>query len=185
VAGRLQIIAAALIAVCAISDAAAADAPFGLPGVPAASGVSLFAGSSDGAAEIGVEFDLSGAVRRALDGENGYGFAREPGATAGTTVRGVGGWTARLFVSSLGPRHSADDEQVRLRSSTAVNAQLMHRLTPTTRLTFDVFNVFDHRRDAVDAFAASRLGAPPGSMENFMFHPAEQRGFRLKLRTTF
>jgi hypothetical protein len=48
-----------------------------------------------------------------------------------------------------------------------------------------VFNVFDHRRDAMDAFAASRLGALPGAMENFMFHPAEQRGFRLKLRTTF
>ena len=104
-AGRLQIIAAALIAACAISDTVASDAPFGPSGIPVASGVSLFAGSSGGASEIGLEFDLSGAVRRALHAESGDGFARERGATAGTTVRGVGGWTARLFVTSLGPRH--------------------------------------------------------------------------------
>jgi hypothetical protein len=160
--------AAVAIAACAFSDAAAAGGPFGA--YAADGGLSLFAASSHGASEAGLRAHWE--PYRAL-------------ATAGTTVRGVGGWTARLFVSYLGPRHAADDEQVRMRSSTVVNAQVMHRLSPSTRITFDVFNVFDHRGVQADPLAASRLGPMPGAMENFLFHPAEPRGFRLKLRVTF
>jgi hypothetical protein len=105
-------------------------------------------------------------------------------ATAGATLRGVGGWTAKLFVSYLGPRERADEEPTRLRSSTVVNAQVARNLTKATRLTFDVFNVFNQAVEDMDPFAASRL-AQPGSMDNFLFHPGEPRGFRLKLRTTF
>ena len=66
-----------------------------------------------------------------------------------------------------------------------MNARVLHRLSKRTRLTFDVFNVFNQRVGDIDHFAASRLAAPAGSAENYLFHPAEPRGFRLRLRTTF
>ena len=132
--------------------------------------------------------DMEATVARARFGDG----AREPVpgaaerfAAAGATLRGVGGWTARLFVTYLGPRTATDDEALRLRSSSLVNAQVASRLSKKTRVTFDVFNVFNQPVGEIDQFAAARLIVAPGSMDSFLFHPAEPRGFRLNLRTTF
>lgn len=117
-------------------------------------------------------------------GELRLHYSPERLATAGATLRGVGGWTATLFVSSLGRRDGADDDLRRLRSSTLVNGRVVHRLTKDTRLVLDVFNVFNQPAAEIDHFAASRLTGP-ATHENFLFHPGEPRGFRLRLRTTF
>ncbi len=132
--------------------------------------------------------DLDGALVRARF-DDGAGEAIPDAArryaTAGATVRPRRGWSASLFVSHFATEASADEEGVGLRSSTLVNGRVTHQLSKRSRLTLDVFNVFDQRIGGIDYQAASRLWGQPGMAEDFLFHPAEPRGFRVRFRTTF
>lgn len=104
-------------------------------------------------------------------------------ATAGTTFRGPGRWSARLFVSDLGS--GAEDEGLLLRSNTTVGAQLSLRLTRSTRVNVDVFNVFDRKSGEVDYFTGARIFRQPGTLDGYLSHPGEGRGFRLSLTARF
>ena len=104
---------------------------------------------------------------------------------AGAMLRVAKGWNAWLFVSYLGPREGTGDDTTRIRSTTRVNAQVGRRLGRNTRVSLSVFNVFDHRVQAVDAFTASRLAPPAGMGQAFLFSPTDERGFLLRLRTSF
>ena len=95
------------------------------------------------------------------------------------------GWSASLFVSPFGSGEAIEDEGERLRSSTLVNGRLTFNLSKQARVSLDIFNVFQQRIPAIDYYAASRLWGRPGMADDFLFHPAEPRGFRLRLRTTF
>ncbi|HYC37461.1 MAG TPA: TonB-dependent receptor [Usitatibacter sp.] len=112
-------------------------------------------------------------------------YANERHATAGATVRAMRGWSASLHVRHFGPVRSNDEDTLRLRSSTTVGAQLTGKLSKTTRLSIEVFNLFDQRTGEIDYFSASRAWSQPGALESFLSHPAEARGFRLRLRTNF
>jgi hypothetical protein len=111
--------------------------------------------------------------------------AAERNATAGATMKAPNGWSASLFVSSFGPRQTVEDNAAQVKSSSFVNARLSRNLSKQTRLSVDVFNIFDHRLGNVDYFSTTRVWAQPGAGDNFLFNPAEPRGFRVKLRTTF
>ena len=173
-AGRWKIIVATTIAAALYAGSVAAEGPDSSAGpftlaIPVGSDtLALVSPSAEG---IGISMGLR------------YDPARL--ATAGATLRGLHGWTASLVVSYLGPRQASEDPLLRLRSSSVVNARLVRNLSKTTRLTFDVFNVFDRPVAQIDQFAASRLAGPEATHENFLFHPAEPRGLRLRLRTTF
>lgn len=104
---------------------------------------------------------------------------------AGATVRNGSKWSASLFVKYLGERTAMEEDALRLRSSTTVGAQFTTRLDKRTRLTVDVFNVFNQRAGDLDYFAASRLWRQPGTVDGFLFHPAAPRGFRALLSTRF
>jgi len=113
-----------------------------------------------------------------------YGAA-ERNATAGATMKAPNGWSASLFVSSFGSRQAVEDNAVRAKSSSFVNARLSRNLSKQTRVSVEVFNIFDHRLGDVDYFSTTRVWAQPGAGDNFLFNPAEPRGFRIRLRTTF
>lgn len=120
--------------------------------------------------------------------------ARSPNALAGTqprlalagaTLRNLNGWSASLFVSRALADPSAPESLVRPADATAVNARLARRLSPTTSVTFDVFNLLDRRQGAFDAFVASNQWSSGGMPEDFLVHPGEPRGVRLGIRWTF
>lgn len=135
---------------------------------------------------IALDLDATWSKARFGDGaREAVAAAAGAYATAGATVRPARGWSASLSVNYLGPRPGVDEDSLRLRSSTLVNAQVSHKLSKTTRVTFDVFNVFDHRIGEVDQFALARVATAPGATENYLFHPAEPRGFRIGFRKTF
>jgi hypothetical protein len=132
-------------------------------------------------------FDLQAAAFRARfrDGaRERLAAAAERTASAAATVYAPNGWTASLLVNSLGKRDSLTGE-TRLRPSTFVNARIARNLSKTTRVSIDVFNVFDQGVGAVDYFSAARLGSGPAATDSYLFNPAEPRGFRVKVRTTF
>ena len=159
--------AAALAAVSAFAGTASADEPKGLDRVRD-SWVSMALGM------------LSGVRLEAADNP---GFSKATGATAAATIRNRG-WTASLLVSHFTPR-TGDDVAVRLRPFSTVGAQLSVRPWKDTRLTLDVFNVFDREVRGIDLLAVSRLGAQPAIGDAYLFHPAEGRGVRLRIRKTF
>ena len=134
-----------------------------------------------------LNFELQAAALRArfADGAGEHiAGAAERTVSAATSLRIRRGWTASLVVNSLGRRDSPN-EGTRVKPSTFVNARLTRNLSKTTRLSLDVFNVFDRRVSDVDYFSAARLWSNPGAADSFLFNPAEPRGFRLKLRTHF
>jgi len=104
-------------------------------------------------------------------------------ASAGATFRGPGNWRAKLFVSDLGS--GAEDEGPLLRSNTTVGAQLSLRLTRSARVNVDVFNVFDRKSGDVDYFTGARIFRQPGTLDGYLSHPGEGRGFRLSLTARF
>ena len=106
-------------------------------------------------------------------------------ASAGATLRVPNGWSASLFVSSFGREQSVETDSPRHKASSFVNGRLSRNLSKKTRVTFDVFNVFDRRLGNVDYFATTRVWNQPGAGDNFLSNPLEPRGFRVKLRTTF
>jgi len=135
---------------------------------------SLFKGGSEATfvtsnVEI-LGYDI-GADRRAKD------------VSAGATMTSMG-WRASLFVSHVAPRPSLEDDSFRIQPSTFVSARLSGLIAKDTRLSFDVFNVFDQRTRNLDYLALSRTGIP-AAPENFLFGPGEPRGFRINLRKTF
>jgi hypothetical protein len=93
-------------------------------------------------------------------------------------------WDAKLSVSYLGPRDNVD-EGASLDSTTLANLQVVRWFGRTTRISLDVFNLFNQRTRAVDSLVASRSGILDGTGETFLSSPAEPRGFLLKLRTRF
>ena len=134
---------------------------------------------------LAVDLQAAALHARFADGAAEYvpGTA-ERSASAAATVRVPHG-TASLLVSYLGQRTGIEDG-ASLRASTFVNARLTQNLSKRTRVTFDMFNLFDQRLRDVDYFSASRLATTPfGASDNYLFNPAEPRGFRIKLRTTF
>jgi hypothetical protein len=132
---------------------------------------------------IALDLQASALHARHADGSRVAG-APEHTVTGAMTLRTPDGWTASLLVNSLGERE-AEGESPRVKPSTFVNGRLTRNLTKTTRVTLDVFNVFDRRADNLDYFSAARLWNAPGAADSFLFNPAEPRGFRVKMRTTF
>jgi hypothetical protein len=132
--------------------------------------------------------DVRAAALRArfADGAAGYvPGAADRGMSAAATMRVPNGWTAMLLVNYLGRRHASEDGGVSVKPSSFVNARLSRNLSKSTRVTFDVFNVFDRHARDIDALSAARFWNQPGAADSFLFNPAEPRGFRIKLRTTF
>jgi hypothetical protein len=133
---------------------------------------------------LSFDLEIAGLNARFADGSPIPGAARRI-ASAGTTLHTPDGWTASLLVNSLGRRDSLVDDSTPVRQSTFVNARLSRYLSRSSRLSLDVFNIFDHHAGSIDYFATSRLWDQPGDGDSFLFNPAEPRGFRVKLRTTF
>ncbi len=110
--------------------------------------------------------------------------AAEGHAAAGATVRAGRGWRASLFVRHVATPPELEEVLV-LRSSTTVGAQLAGKLDRRTRLTVDVFNVFDQRGGPVDYFTTARIPSYRGSLDGYLFHPGEGRGLRITVSRGF
>jgi len=71
-------------------------------------------------------------------------------------------------------------------SSALAYARIGSKINPKTRLTLDVFNLFDRRASDIDYFYQSRLrGKAVGGVSDLHFHPVEPRSLRLTLAHNF
>jgi outer membrane receptor protein involved in Fe transport len=104
----------------------------------------------------------------------------------GVTVEDRGRWSGGFELRHFGPRPLVEDGSARSASTTLAYARVGHRIAPRTRLTLDVFNLFDRKASDIDYHYVSRLpGEPEGGIDDVHFHPVEPRSMRLTLQHRF
>jgi outer membrane receptor protein involved in Fe transport len=90
----------------------------------------------------------------------------------------TGGVRLRYF----GPRPLVEDDSVRSKATSLVNAQIGYALTKSVRLALDVFNVFDAKDSDIDYYYVSRLpGEPADGIADIHSHPTLPRTARVNL----
>jgi outer membrane receptor protein involved in Fe transport len=83
----------------------------------------------------------------------------------------------------FGPRPLIEDDSVRSRSTTLVNARVGYRFENGVRLQLDAYNLFNAKADQITYFYESRLpqlGETVGVADRH-FHPVEPLAVRLTL----
>jgi outer membrane receptor protein involved in Fe transport len=107
-------------------------------------------------------------------------------ASAGVTVQELGRFSGSLRLRYFGPRPLIDDDSVRSRASTTLNARASWRVTKRYTVSFDLFNLTDAKVSDIDYYYVSRLpGEPAAGVADLHTHPLEGRSFRASLSATF
>jgi outer membrane receptor protein involved in Fe transport len=137
-----------------------------------------------------VTFDASLALTRARFADTDPAGPFIPGApdrvaSAGVTVEGFRGWSASVRWRYFGARPLVEDNSVRSRSTSLVNARLGYAFDKRARLSLDVYNLFNRKDNDVDYFYQSRLAGEPAAVADVHFHPVERRALRLALTLNY
>ena len=106
-------------------------------------------------------------------------------ASAGVTLEGRSGWFGSVRWRYFGPRPLIEDNSARSRSTSIVNARVGHAFDKKTRLSLDVYNLFNAKHNDVDYFYQSQLRTEAAPVSDIHFHPVESRAFRLALTMNF
>lgn len=136
-------------------------------------------------------FDLDLAASRARYTQNDIAGNYIPGsidkvASFGVTVTDMGRWYGGFDLRYFGPRPLIEDNSVRSSSTTLAYARVGYKINARTRLTMDVFNLFNKQASDIDYYYQSRL--PRESVDgasDIHFHPVEPRSVRLTLTHNF
>lgn len=107
-------------------------------------------------------------------------------ASLGATVTHLGNWYGGLQLRYFGPRPLVEDNSVRFASTAIAYACVGYKINQNTKLTVDVFNLFDSKASDIDYYYTSRLNGEPATRVNDIhFHPVEPRTLRLTLIYNF
>ena len=104
----------------------------------------------------------------------------------GASFDHLNNWSGAIQLRHFGPRPLNEDNSVRSNSTTVTYARLGYQSTPSTKLTLDVFNLFNRKQSDIDYFYTSRLrGEPAEGVDDIHFHPVEPITARLTLSHQF
>jgi hypothetical protein len=102
--------------------------------------------------------------------------------SAGATIDKLHNVTGGVRLRYFGPRPLVEDNSVRSKATSLVNAQIGYALTKSVRLALDVFDVFDAKDSDIDYYYVSRLpGEPPVGIADVHSHPTLPRTARVNL----
>jgi hypothetical protein len=133
--------------------------------------------------------DLS--ISRAAFADDEVGGIKVPGALArvlsgGVTIEPRGMLFGGVRVRHFGPRPLVKDGNVQSKSTTLWNGEIDSRLSRTTRVVLELFNIFDAKVSDIDYFYTSRLqGESLDGVDDVHTHPALPRSVRVALRVSF
>ena len=136
-------------------------------------------------------FDGDIAVSRARFRDDDAGGRYIPGSVGTVVSAGVAVADDRRFSGSarlryFGPRPLIEDDSVRSRETSLLNAQASYRLKNHTRLIVDAFNLFDRKASDIDYYYTSRLpGEPASGIADVHLHPTAPRSVRVSLELGF
>jgi outer membrane receptor protein involved in Fe transport len=87
---------------------------------------------------------------------------------------------ASLRLRYFGPRPLVEDNSVRSKATTLLNAEVGYQIAKQLRLNLEIFNLTNSTVSDIDYYFASRLpGEPLEGVEDFHTHPAVPRTFRV------
>jgi hypothetical protein len=141
---------------------------------------------------ITLDGDISFSRARYSDVPQGFDFV--PGSlnrviSAGFAFdppEGRAGPLGSVRLRHFGPRPLTEDNNIKSKSTSLVNAEIGYRFSRQFRLVLEGFNLFDSKVSDIDYFYASRLpGEPPEGVDDIHLHPALPRSARLSLKVSF
>jgi outer membrane receptor protein involved in Fe transport len=135
--------------------------------------------------------DLDIAYSKARFRDDDPAGDRIPGAVEGVASAGItwhdrGPVSASLRLRYFGPRPLVEDDSVRSKASTTLNARLAWQVVPRLSLGLDAFNLTNAKLSDVDYFYTSRLpGEPLEGIDDIHSHPLQPFRVRLSLTALF
>jgi hypothetical protein len=138
-----------------------------------------------------LSFDADVAYSRARFQDDDPAGDRIPGAvegvaSAGVTIEGAHRLSGMLRLRYFGPRPLIEDDSVRSKASTTLNARLGYRLSPRFSVAVDFFNLTNAKVSDIDYYYASRLpGEPAEGIEDVHTHPLEPFTVRASISARF
>jgi TonB dependent receptor/Carboxypeptidase regulatory-like domain/TonB-dependent Receptor Plug Domain len=136
-------------------------------------------------------FDADLAYSRARFRDDDPAGDRIPGAVEGVASLGAslhdrGPFCASLRLRYIGGRPLVEDDSVRSRASTTLNARLGYRVSPRLSLAVDLFNLTNARVSDIEYFYTSRLpGEPAGGVDDVHTHPLQPFRVRASFTVSF
>ena len=109
-------------------------------------------------------------------------------ASMAVTLRDIAHWTTSLQWRYLGSGPLVEDNSVRSRPSSTLNARISRGLPGFGRnsdITLDIFNLTNRRVNDIQYYYESRLPGEAAPVADRHVHPAEPRTLRLSLRWGF
>lgn len=103
----------------------------------------------------------------------------------GASVSDLHGWFGSINLRYFGPRVLVEDNGVKSHSTALTNARIGYAMDRNTRVSLDVFNLFNRRAVDSDYYYASRLRGEETAVEDVHYHPVEPRTFRVTLTHNF
>jgi outer membrane receptor protein involved in Fe transport len=138
----------------------------------------------------GIAFDLSLAFTHARFRDDDPAGNYIPGApdsvaSAGVTVDRGYGWFGALRWRYFGPRPLTEDDSVRSKPTSLVNARLGYAFGKSMKFQLDVFNLFNRQDHDIDYFYESQLRGELAPVADIHFHPVEERAWRATSSVTY
>ncbi|MGZ3184818.1 MAG: TonB-dependent receptor [Telluria sp.] len=110
-----------------------------------------------------------------------------PGAVEGVAsvalaIDNRGPFFGALQFRYFGGRPLREDDRVRSRSTSTLNARLGYKISPRWSVELEGFNLTNRSDSAIDYYYTSRLpGEPAAGVDDVHLHPIESRSYRLTL----
>ncbi|MCV2370365.1 TonB-dependent receptor [Roseateles oligotrophus] len=136
-----------------------------------------------------LDADISWSRARFTDADPAGPYV--PGAISkvlslGATVTDLGPWFGHFQLRYMGPRALIEDNSQRSNATTLAYARIGYKFGRDSRLTLDLFNLFNRQASDIDYFYASRLkGEAAEGVADRHFHPVEPRSLRLTWNSGF
>ena len=105
--------------------------------------------------------------------------------SAGVTLDSKSGWFGGARWRYFGPRPLIEDNTARSKATSIVNARVGYAFDKKTKLSLDVYNLFNAKNNDVDYFYQSRLRGEVAPVGDIHFHPVESRAIRATLAMNF
>lgn len=134
-----------------------------------------------------LSLDADLAATRARFTDSNPAGDRIPGApdvvaSAGVTFGGERtGWFGTARLRYFGPRPLVEDDSVRSRPSTLVNARMGYRFESGVRAQLDALNLFGSRSNQIEYFYESRLRGEAAGVADRHLHPVEPLALRFSV----